>query len=528
MTLFQTVKIWFLGLFNRYEAGVRWGTSRSQIPGEVRDQRYDSDPPTRLEIVRKSRYFQRNNALMNRLGDLFEQYTVGPNGIPITADSSDPKWNEVAMAWWNEWCKYCDVETRHHLTTIQSLIARSWFFDGEIFIVKTAGEVREPEEPGAPPRPSQFPRIQLVESHRCATPGERVGRDDVIDGVKIDQRGRTIGYYMRVGVNDEDYRLVPADRIIHVGEPSRKGEYRYLPFSYPVLNDLHDLDDLEIMEMRAAKDAADKSTFIKNATGELNTDDRRRDRYSVITKTSAGVDITQNRVAQIKAAIGGKVAALRTGEDVTQFVSNRPSVAQQWYWDYLISKICAGVGISKLLVYPWSMQGTVTRADLDVMAGFFKARSFVIQCAVEEIWRYVIGWAIKNDRRLADPPHDWAKVTCRPPRSPNVDVGRNSSAMIAEFEAKLRTAASVFAELGEDWRESYRQIAREEAFRIKLEQEMVLPPGTMSKAIEKALERKAAAAVAIPAGGEDEGSSEDGSEDDLEAGKKTKEQKKAA
>src|SRR5688572_3483546 len=59
---------------NRYEAGQLWSSRRSYLPGWTRDARFDADSATCTEIRRKARYFERNNAIVNRLADLFEQY----------------------------------------------------------------------------------------------------------------------------------------------------------------------------------------------------------------------------------------------------------------------------------------------------------------------------------------------------------------------------------------------------------------------------------------------------------------------
>jgi hypothetical protein len=479
------IAIGFHVLVNRYESGVRWGTGRSYLPGYVQDARFDADSATREEIVRKSRYFERNSAIVNRLSDIFEQFTVGPAGLQIVPNSSDEEWNQRAKLFFSEWEKVCDLTSLQSFATLQSLCARGWFNDGEIFILKTYGESLNPQTG----KPRLWPRIQIVESHRVATPTLKSGDPKIIDGIEVDDRGRPVAYYIRDGLDVENYRRVEAFRVIHIFEPSRPGQYRGLPFGYSVINDLHDLDDLEILEMAAAKDAAEKSTFIETASGEISQDQMRRERFGQATQTSTGTETTATRTKLIKDAIGGRVAALRTGEKVTQFLSNRPTVTQQWYWDYLTSKICAGYGISKLLVYPWALQGTVTRADLDIMAGFFRARSGVLATAFVRVWEFVIEWGTKNDIALADPPQDWRTVTVRAPRAVNVDVGRNSSAMIAEYDAKLRSADSIFAELGLDWRQEFRQIAKEESFKLELEKEFKLPAGAMSKAVREAIQK---------------------------------------
>lgn len=458
-------------LFNRYEAGQRWGTSRSYLPGWVQDARFDADNATREEIMRKARYFEKNSGLVNRLADLFEQYTVGPCGLQLIAASKDETWNERAMEKWNDWQRFADLTSLQPFSVLQSLIARRWFIDGEIFILKTRGS----ESPSRP-------RIQLIESHRVRTPDKLTAEEGrrIIDGVEIDGRGRPVAYHIRDGFDDQSFRRVPANQVIHVFEPLRPGEYRGISFFAAVMNELHDLDDLLLLEMRAAKDAAEKSTFIETPSGEIRQAGQRAERSTSTTQNSSGEDVSVSRTRWLKEAIGGRVAALKMGEKVTQFMSNRPTVSQQWYFDYLTGRICAGVGISKLLAYPFSMQGTVTRADLDVMAGFFRSRSEVLAAAFTEIRNYVMDWEINADVAIADPPSDWRKVTVRAPRSVNVDVGRNSNAMLSELKAGARTYQDVYAELGQDYREQLTQRAKEAQFIRKLAKDYGVTAGEIA------------------------------------------------
>jgi capsid protein len=236
------------------------------------------------------------------------------------------------------------------------------------------------------------------------------------------------------------------------------------------MNDLHDLDDLQQYEMTAAKDAASVTNVITNAAGEaMSAAQMRRTKLQVQTTDASGNPVTKNADQYFEVLTGARNVMLKNGEDMKQFQSNRPSVATREYWDYLTAKICAGVGISRLLVFPYSMQGTVTRADLDVSAVFFRSRSKIIETAFREIYIWVMQWACTFDSRLAGyPKADWFKANARPPRSPNVDVGRNSAAVIAETEAGLRTYQDNYAELGEDWRQQFEQRAQERAYAHQL------------------------------------------------------------
>lgn len=475
-------------LVNRYEAGVRWSPHRSWLPGYVQDARFDADQMTRWEIVRKSRYFERNSALLNRLADLFEQFVVGAGGLQLMPASSDEEWNGRAKTWWDEWCKFCDLTSLQSFGTIQSLIARSWFIDGEIFILKTRGSE-------APRRP----RIQLIESHRVCTPPNLATEEGrtMIDGVEIDSRGRPIAYWVRDGLLDETFRRVPADQMVHHFEPSRPGQYRGLPFLHAVLNDLHDLDDLQILEMAAAKDGAEKSTFFKTATGEQNAESMRRERWGQPTQTSTGADVLENRTKYVRDVIGGRTVGMKIGEDVQQFLPNRPTGATQALWNILCGKVCMGTGISKLLVMPESIQGTVARGELALANAFFRSRSMCLADSLREIRNYVIGWGVLNDVEIADPPADWRNVTVRAPRAVDVDVGRNANAVVAGLAAGTTTYQDVYGELGQDWRPQLRQRAIEAKYIRDLAKEFQVEPGEIAslagEAIAKALQAEAAA-----------------------------------
>ena len=449
----------------RYE-GARHSTSRSTLHGSVQAARYDIDPYTRYELVRRSRYFERNNAFVNRLADLFEQYTVG-QGLAFFPASQDTAWNASALQYWRDWTKFADLSSRLSFGTLQGVIARSLFVDGEIFVLLTRGETGNP-------------RIQLIESHRVETPPDAKG--NVIDGVEIDSRGRPVAYH--IATEDarkvKTYSRAAAEFVVHIFEPGRPGQYRGLPALYPVMNDLHDLDDLQLLEMQAAKDAAQVQRVIKTAEGEVSDDD-------LIRGTVTGSDNVE-RSSYYKDVFQGSAVVLKHGDEFQQFAVERPSAATSGYWDYLTAKVCAGVGIPKEIVLPSSMQGTSIRSVLDIANAFFRSRSSVIADHLKRVYEYVIEVGIQTDPTLQPSPSDWYRSSYRSPRAINVDVGRNSAAAVAEFKTGMRTLQSIYAETGEDWREQLRQKAAEinyardlaEEFSIDRAEIMTLDPNELA------------------------------------------------
>lgn len=447
-----------------WEGGVPLSPDRGRVgfsfhiqgPNEANDTR------SREEITRKVHEFERNDALVNRLLDVFEIYTVGAGGMPIIPASSDPKWNQKRKELWDRWCRNPDLTSLQTFGVFQGLIARRWPADGNIYIFKTHSE-------RAPFRP----RVQLLEASRLGTPPQHYDNPNIIDGIEVDSKGRPVAYWFQYDENGESlHRRIRAESIIVVGKPMRPGELRQMSFFAPVLNKIQDRRELATFAMRKAKEAARFMNIWKTENRELPVfDDYRRARFTGIpTQTAAGTNTTKTKLAEIEQATGSKSVSIGTNEDLKQLGATTPNEVEQAHWDILANDICAGFGVSKIFVYPNSMQGTVVRADLDIATTWFRAHSAVLIEVFLAIYRYVTDEECKYEISIADRPHDWEKAIVRPPRAPNVDVGRNSSAVIAELAAGATNFRNIYGPLGMDAREELSSLIDDLAF-IKEEAE---------------------------------------------------------
>lgn len=462
MRWIRAIAALFTGLFARYE-GAQWDVGRSRIPGAVQSDRFDASEGTRHQLQLRARYFEKNDALFNKLADLFCSHVVGGN-VQVLPASSDRDWNERAKTWWDDWGKFCDLNSRQGFARFMARAVRLWFVDGESFILKT----RSANTGRA--------RLQLIESHLVATPPDLASLegDSIIDGVQIDPSGRPTGYYIAEedGNGQRTYHLKSAEMVIHLFEPTRAAQYRGRPFVTPVINDLHDLSDLQMLEMKAAKDAAEITNVIKTPSGEVSSLDKRRGALVSNTrtlKTGESVTAAQTKHDYYQETAGGRTVVMQTGDELSQFKSDRPSVATSDYWRYLTERICAGVGIPVVLVFPSSMQGTVYRGALDMADAFFKSRFQVVAAAIQQIFEFAIRDA-RTDRRtkLADGPADWYRVSVHPPRAVNVDVGRNATAMLKQLEVGAVTYDMIYGPLGLDWREQMRRLKEQEEYAAQL------------------------------------------------------------
>ena len=432
------------GVANRYE-GATWSSKRSMLPGQVQSARLDISSYTRMELVRKSRYFEKNNPIYNRIADLWELYISG-QGLAVSPNSSSMDWNATALRSFETWCRFCDFTGRQNFGTIIGLWARAWFVDGEVFVLLTRGETGRP-------------RLQTIEAHLVSTPDKLAGEEGrtIIDGVQIESSGRPLTYWVQVDSDRREWRPIDRENIIHIFEPSRPGQYRGIPICHSVINELHDLDDLHILEMQAAKDNARVSRFVMTGGAEATDEDILR------TGETTGDD-GKKRQQYYDEVVGAEARMLYPGDKVMQFASERPSVVTREYWRYKTELVCTGVGIPYVMVFPDSMQGTVYRGSLDMATAFFKARFAVISEAVKRAYTFWYLWASRNEPALRGAPSDGDQCTIAPPRAPNVDVGRNSSAMLAELSACATDYELIYGPLGLNWRERFRKLKEQQDY----------------------------------------------------------------
>ncbi len=484
----------------RYEAAMTNYGERSWLFSNVQDARFDNDCATRLELVRKHRYWVKNSELVQRIRSLFIQFAVGPTGLNCVPNSTDETWNDIRAHRWALWCRRPELSSRHSMSELVILWAGALFDDGGCFVLKL-------QEAGRP-------FIQTVEAHRCQTPPqlkENEGKS-IVDGVEIDGNMRPIAYWFVdsskgasiLGTADESltYKRYPAEMVIHIFKPRRPGMIREIPEGVSAYNTLHDYQDLHLLEQKAARKIASYAVVIGNETGEADPAALRRARMGIGSVDSAGNTVTKERAIYYENRFGGDTVYKKKGETVENFKCDRPSIVTQQYWDLLISQICCGYNVPKLLVVPYSLQGTVTRADLDVCTSAFRFNFEVIASALREVYEWQTEWSVRYDREFlaelgrasisnATPPH-YLAVVIRPPRPPNVDIGYNANATVAELKAGLITYQDLYAERQQDWRQQFRQAAEAEFFKKQLAKEfsrdgVVILPDEIAQKIEQAI-----------------------------------------
>lgn len=456
------------GVVARYEAAFQqWGL-RSWIQQTVQDARFDVDSSTRLELVRRHRYWVCNSSLVNRIRNLFIQFSVGCSGLQVIANSDDENWNEARNENWLQWCQEPELNSRLPMGVLTQQWAGALFDDGEVFIYLTQDERGKP-------------KIVTLESQRVATPTDLKKEEgkNLFDGIRYDGNGKPVTYYVRVSQDPRDaYKPIDASLIIHLFKARRPGMLRGIPEGFSAMNTLHDYEDCKMLEMQVSKQAAQIGAVETNKTGEVDIANTRKTNFKIQTQDIAGNPVLKNGDQLYNVVFGSNKYTLAAGDTLKQFQVDRPSLTTQAFWDLTISDICCSYNVPKLLVVPYSLQGTVTRADLDICTNAFRVNFEIIAYGLRKVYEWQTKWANAYDRTMEKMkmPMNSARSVIRPPRAPNVDIGYTAKELALELELGTKTYQDVYAERQQDWRYQFRQIAESEAYISKLAKEFGIEP----------------------------------------------------
>jgi hypothetical protein len=470
--LWNNIKLATALVFNRFEAVVyRWG-ERSWLGQSYQDARLDVDSASRKELQRRHRYWVVNSPIVNWIRSLFIQFSVGIEGLKVTPNSADEAWNVSRQTSWDAWCRAPEITSRLNLGQVCIQWAGALFDDGEIFVHKISDR--------------GMPKIESIEAHRVETPLDKRTEEGktIFDGISVDSNGLPVVYWVRDAFDQHAYTAIPAKEIIHIFKARRPGQMRGIPEGFSGMNTLHDYEDLQMLEMQAAKLASAIGNVETNPTGEIDINATRRSRLSISSTNAAGGLVMKNADQFYKVTLGSQHIALKAGDSLKQFQVDRPSVSQQMHWDILLNSICCSYCVPKLLVVPYSVQGTEIRAVLDTYAYSSRINFELVAIALRDIYEWQTRWAVQFDRTMdGTKPQNFLDSIIRPPRAPNVDIGYTAQARQLELQAGTMTIQDIYAERQQDWRQQMRQIAETRAYVKQLAKEFKIEPYEISQII---------------------------------------------
>jgi hypothetical protein len=492
-------------VFARFEAAyTNWG-ARRWLWHAYQDARFELDWGQSIEICRKHIYFCENNPIIRRIEWLRCQYAVGVDGLQVTPDATDSTlempaledWNKGRAKEWDKFCKSPDISNNLTMSQLTLLWERQLFRVGNIIVVKTMDENGDL-------------KIQTVDRLRLSTPTQFAGEEGktVCQGIRLKKitvpvveveggnrvkrmkeivTGKPDIYYIRDEFELDKFTEVRAENVIHKFDVLMPGQMTGIPDGHAVINLLHDFEDLQIMEMQASKLASEIATVEKNATGEKQANTARTSRMTITGSDLAGNATSKNALYDYNVTVGAKNIAMFQNDKLDNFMVTRPTVAQQEYWDFLLAQICMGYNVPRLLVAPYSLQGTVTRADLAVARDAFRRDFELVAAVLQEIYEW---WSERNVRHNPalygkSIPEDHDACEIHPPDGPDVDIGYTAQSLAIEMELGATNLAQICGRRKLNWRTVLRQTAQIEAAIDKEAEAAGIDPARISSKLFK-------------------------------------------
>lgn len=431
-----------------------WSKARSHIWTHVADSKREITPWTRIELLRKSRFFKKNVGMIRGMAKSLVDHAIGPGVYPIPC-TRDDAWNERAWKWFWELAKIGDVTGKMTLWETQRMRTGAKFWDGELFTMHVQSA-------------AGWPQYQVIRGHNCGNFGDVNEKDGWVDGVKLDGVGRARAYRFKLR-DDDRYTTVPAGSVVHSYLLEETDQVRGITPLAPVLNKLHDIMDALSLEMGSVKEQSRVARVITTESGE--DEDVGQKHF----KTGAGVQETSAEEVALEELFGAEVKHLRLGEKLEQLGHNRPSPTFTGFIDYIGRDVTVSTGFPYEFSWsPGSVPSSAVRFILEK-----------VRVACDE-WRrnewedtypfytFAIATAIEMGE-LPPNPEWWMAEPLAGAEDVTIDKGRDSRSAIENVKAALDNFKRYFARRGLWWKTELRQKAMEAAFIRDLAREFDVP-----------------------------------------------------
>jgi len=431
-----------------------YSTTRAQLYAPVaQDQRRDLSPRDRVEMMRRTRWGDRNSGMVRQiLGDL-TQYTIGPDGIRPQSHCKNAK---IYEQYFHDWSRKCDITNRFSFSQAQAILLRSAARDGDSFAIKVRNA-------------SGDPKLQLVEAHRVGNPlppeKEPAGMHD---GMLFGAYGELTGF--NVYRSDGTSRQVLATAMMQIVDMEYASGARGVPILAASWNDIQDEMELLNLEKQGAKASADISLVINKAGGQIDDN----------MATELGAYAPSNGLGNLATQMGGKILALDVGESVTSLQSNRPSPTFVGFLKAIQQDISRGILPYSFVTDSSGNTGPGLRLDIaKADRTFQKWQNLIIEQLCIPSWGYIIGDAIANGDLPDDP--EWNKVSWTTPKRVTVDAGREAANDRADVELGLLSMSELYAQRGLDFRTEMQKRAEDMKYISDLAQVAGIPLWTLYK-----------------------------------------------
>lgn len=426
--------------------GARPGNWRSQatLVGNA-----SSETPTinydRIRLIWESRDLEQNFPFIQKLETVMEDYTLGDFRMKSKATSQDDRGK--IEDYWKLATSFLDpqgVETFHD----QSRLAlRSAVRDGDclgVFDLNTFS-VGDTD--------MEFYQVTIIEADCIGYPYEASYGNGYLNGVLYDvDTGFREGYrvYRRDPVSNSylDPQDIPSNKCVYIGNTKRAGGLRNPSEFAPAIPTMRDIQEIIENERLAEKWLTSQAGVVTRVTGDQAADtDIYTDPYQGGSPWPA---------QRMESAKPGALTYLSPGEEFKAFEFNRFPPAFQGLLETLYRDCCMALSLPFGFVYKPTENGVAARLESAQAKRTFQRWQRIMRDKwLMPIWNRVMLHGIESGQLQISPQgqSEITKVKIIWPAHPSVDVGRESTANVNEFNVNLKAGESIAEERGDDYDE---------------------------------------------------------------------------
>lgn len=413
----------------------------------------------------------------------------------------DAKWADefgrVVEAWWRVWAndpgRYCDLERNLTVSQIMRLGFRHKLVDGDALALMHWKEDRIGRG-----RARFATTVQLVDPDRLSNPQQQFDQHRTRGGVKLDDDGAAVGYYIRKAhqgdwfsaADSMSWELVDRETswgrqiVVHDFDSDRAGQHRGgAGILTPVVQRLKMLITYDSKELDAAIINAIFGAYIESPFDHQFVEQALGENDELNAYQQGRVDFHNDRRIQLG---GARMPILFPGERINAVTAARPASNFADFENAVLRNAAAGMGISaQQLSQNWSDVNyssaraslleawkTLSRRRSDFAIGFAQP---IFNAFLEELFDEVELPLPDGAPDFIDARAAYSRCTWMGPGRGWVDPVAEKQGAILGMQSGLSTLEAECAEnVGTDWEEILDQRAREcEAFK---ERGLPLPP----------------------------------------------------
>lgn len=457
-----------------YTAGTTKGPNKKWLPSN-RSGDTEIKRDHRL-IIARCRDMARNNPYIKGILRKISENVVR-NGIRPQARVRDIKatlneeLNRKLEAHWKKWSrkKYADISGHDSIPSIQKLVLRHLWTDGEVLIHRVWD--KSLIKKGVIPF-----HLEVLESDLLADQIDGDMGKGIIArrGIGFDSRtGRPVKYYL-LPDHPGDYqalssysniREIPASDIIHVFDKERASQTRGVSWFASIVMEAFDLSEYQSFERIGAKLAAAFGIFVKT-------------QYPELMSSGAGLGLSADDAnPDLPDYIEpGRIQMLPMGTEIQLASHNRPGANYEPYIKQSLKGMSAGVSASYSTFsndYSDSSYSADRSAKLEERLSFQGQQQFINEKLNDGLWEWFLeGIYLSRLESIPDFAIDSDKYTeaveWQNPGWTWVDPLKDSKAAEVDLNNCIVTRKQLLAAKGQDLEETFEQLIREEKLLLAL------------------------------------------------------------